>query len=412
MYNMGYGGFGMYNVGYGGFGALVEGAKKNSANTKILQKALKEAGYNPGTIDGSYGTKTQAAMQNLQAAKGLALTDWPDNYILAGLDIPYDKWVGIVTDSGAPANVVNGIAQRVAGRGGLPSDDAGAPKAVTLPSGEEVIVETTTPIPGTTQEVATLPSGEQIVVEEAAVAPAAAAVTGGTKLWFKKNWPYLAAGGGLGVVAIIAAVLWTRKREEEAPPMPTPEDVEHMAGYGRGYRRPFRGSRFGDWEHSWEWHKKERDYQERQMTEHRHGAWMGSLWKTPAERDELVRKMRGRSGLGAVEMRQSHVMHAHTLLDFAKKQKTDRFYVRKSAGVSHEHWRSLPEVKRVLEDTGLTKNIRKAYEFGWRNQPKVLTFAVKGRTEEDRAHNLAKVMAAIEREPYHTDAEHVRVKDW
>lgn len=223
--------------GLGGFGALIPGAKKKSANTKILQKALKEAGYKPGTIDGSYGTNTQAAMQELQAAKGLAITDWPDNYVLAGLNIPYDKWVGIVTDSGAPANVVNGIAQRVAGRSGLPSDDAGAPKAVTLPSGEEIIVEATQPIPGTGQEVATLPSGEQIIVEKTAVAPAAAAVSGSSKLWFKKNWPYLAAGGGVGLLAIIGAVLWTRKREE-APPKVTPGDVEHMAGL-RGFGRRY-----------------------------------------------------------------------------------------------------------------------------------------------------------------------------
>jgi peptidoglycan hydrolase-like protein with peptidoglycan-binding domain len=327
MYNMSYGG------GFRGFGVLATGAKKNSANTKILQTALNDAGYKAGTVDGSFGTNTRAAMQALQASKGLIPTDWPDNYVLAGLDIPYDRWVGIVQDSGAPADVVNAIAQRVAGHGGLPSSDSTAPKAVTLPSGEQIIVEGTTPVPGTTQEIATLPSGEQIIVEQTEVQPAAAAVGITAKAWFQKNWPYLAAGGGMGLLAIIGAVLWTRKRdEEEAPAMPTPEDVEHMAGY-RGFGRrmtkaeavqefkeevlpyvvaqygkddrpaireawndwtdmlqkdgrismkqyetwvgPFRG--LGDWEHPWSYHKQQVFKHKNWMREHEAGMYGGKM---------------------------------------------------------------------------------------------------------------------------------------
>jgi peptidoglycan hydrolase-like protein with peptidoglycan-binding domain len=332
MYNMNYSG-----GGFRGFGVLATGAKKKSANTKILQKALNAAGYDAGTVDGSFGTKTRAAMQTLQTSKGLIPTDWPDNYVLAGLDIAYDKWVGIVQDSGAPADIVNAIAQRVAGHGGLPSADAGAPKSVTLPSGDQIIVEGTTPIPGTTQEIATLPSGEQFLIEKTAVEPAAAAVGLSTKAWFTKNWPYLAAGGGIGVLAIVAAVLWTRKREE-APAMLTPENVEHMAGYGRrslrglGHRfltkaeavrefkaevlphviaqyskndrpaireawndwtdmlqkdgrisakqydtwvGPFRG--FGDWEQSWTHHKRQMIKHKNRMHEHEVGMYGGKL---------------------------------------------------------------------------------------------------------------------------------------
>lgn len=37
-----------------------------------MQKALKDAGYNPGPIDGSIGFQTLAAIESFQRAKGLA----------------------------------------------------------------------------------------------------------------------------------------------------------------------------------------------------------------------------------------------------------------------------------------------------------------------------------------------------
>ena len=255
----------MYNVnmsGYG-FGALIEGATKGSSKTRILQKHLKQAGFDPGVIDGSYGTKTQAAMQKWQAAQGYSPTPYPNALVFEGLGIPPQNWVGIAEDTGTPTPEIGKI-KLVASR----MIEAEAP----LPE---------MPLPGEpATEVVTLPSGEQIVVEKTVEVPAAAAAVSGTKEWFKKNWPYLAVGGGLSALAIIAAVLWTRKKDEEELPMPRPEDVEHMAG-------------FMDWEHPYSWHKEQRDHQEEQMLGHRRGAWMGSMWRTPAERDALRKKMFG-----------------------------------------------------------------------------------------------------------------------
>jgi peptidoglycan hydrolase-like protein with peptidoglycan-binding domain len=37
-----------------------------------MQRALKDAGYNPGPIDGSIGFQTLAAIESFQRAKGLA----------------------------------------------------------------------------------------------------------------------------------------------------------------------------------------------------------------------------------------------------------------------------------------------------------------------------------------------------
>jgi Putative peptidoglycan binding domain len=48
---------------------LKPGAKGNAV--KQLQRALKSAGYSPGTIDGSYGPSTESAVKQFQQAHGL-----------------------------------------------------------------------------------------------------------------------------------------------------------------------------------------------------------------------------------------------------------------------------------------------------------------------------------------------------
>jgi putative peptidoglycan binding protein len=42
------------------------------SQVKILQRALKQLGFDPGTIDGDYGVGTKVAVEKFQIAKGLA----------------------------------------------------------------------------------------------------------------------------------------------------------------------------------------------------------------------------------------------------------------------------------------------------------------------------------------------------
>lgn len=44
---------------------------KNNLNIKLVQAALKEAGFDPGAIDGKMGTKTKNAIRAFQKANGL-----------------------------------------------------------------------------------------------------------------------------------------------------------------------------------------------------------------------------------------------------------------------------------------------------------------------------------------------------
>ena len=44
---------------------------KNGLNIKLVQTALKEAGFDPGAIDGKMGTRTKKAIMAFQSAKGL-----------------------------------------------------------------------------------------------------------------------------------------------------------------------------------------------------------------------------------------------------------------------------------------------------------------------------------------------------
>ena len=44
---------------------------KNKLNIKLVQAVLKEAGFDPGAIDGKMGTKTKNAIMAFQKANGL-----------------------------------------------------------------------------------------------------------------------------------------------------------------------------------------------------------------------------------------------------------------------------------------------------------------------------------------------------
>lgn len=227
----------MYNVNMSGFGALIEGAMKGSNQTRILQKHLKQAGYDPGKIDGSYGTTTQAAMHKWQQAQGYPTTTYPDVLVLQGLGVPVQDWVGIAEDTGTPEAQIGKI--KLAASSVAP----GAP-APELPLPTE---------PATV----TLPSGEQVIVEKAVETVPAAAMVGGTKAWFKKNWPYLAVGGGVGVLAIAAAAVWTRKQAEQEAP----------AG-------------LSDWAHPYSYHRRMVKEHTQWMREHEAGKYGGKYGRT------------------------------------------------------------------------------------------------------------------------------------
>lgn len=51
----------------------VMGEVKSRPNVRQIQIALKNAGYNPGTIDGKMGKNTREAIKAFQKAKGLAV---------------------------------------------------------------------------------------------------------------------------------------------------------------------------------------------------------------------------------------------------------------------------------------------------------------------------------------------------
>jgi hypothetical protein len=62
---------------------LKPGAK--GAAVKQLQRALKRAGYSPGTIDGSYGPSTESAVKQFQQAHGLVADGIAGTKTLAAL---------------------------------------------------------------------------------------------------------------------------------------------------------------------------------------------------------------------------------------------------------------------------------------------------------------------------------------
>jgi len=45
--------------------------RMTGATVKAIQRALRQAGFNPGPIDGEFGPQTQAAVLGFQAARGL-----------------------------------------------------------------------------------------------------------------------------------------------------------------------------------------------------------------------------------------------------------------------------------------------------------------------------------------------------
>jgi peptidoglycan hydrolase-like protein with peptidoglycan-binding domain len=44
-----------------------------NAHVELLQRALRRAGFDPGPIDGGFGSATAAAVRNFQAAKGISV---------------------------------------------------------------------------------------------------------------------------------------------------------------------------------------------------------------------------------------------------------------------------------------------------------------------------------------------------
>jgi peptidoglycan hydrolase-like protein with peptidoglycan-binding domain len=77
-----------------------EGAKAGREHVKAAQQALKEKGYDPGTIDGVMGPKTQAALKDFQKAQGLQETGRLDGETMAKLGV--EGRTG-QTDSSSPA---------------------------------------------------------------------------------------------------------------------------------------------------------------------------------------------------------------------------------------------------------------------------------------------------------------------
>lgn len=199
--------FMMYTTNLHGLGAAIAGAVKNSSNTRILQSALKAAGFNPGTIDGTFGDNTLKALKAFAAKNGTTVSTYPHAEVLEMLGIAPQYWEGIVADAGAPEPQVGKtklVAQRV-----MAADAADVQQIVAA-------AEAMPPsVPGTV----TFPGAEPTTtnVTDVMAPPAAAAASGlTTKAWFSKNWPYLAAGGGVGVVLLAAALIATRKKSAAA----------------------------------------------------------------------------------------------------------------------------------------------------------------------------------------------------
>lgn len=59
----------------------------DAETVRAVQTALKEQGFNPGTIDGVFGPKTSAAIKAMQAARGGGQTGVIDYGVLAALGV-------------------------------------------------------------------------------------------------------------------------------------------------------------------------------------------------------------------------------------------------------------------------------------------------------------------------------------
>ncbi|MDP3041664.1 MAG: peptidoglycan-binding protein [Candidatus Omnitrophota bacterium] len=83
-----------------------------------IQKILKEAGFEPGPIDGVMGAQTRVAIRNFQKKEGLKSTGKIDSVTQLALnkekeiekplfqpETEFDKWESSLTNKGAPAKI-------------------------------------------------------------------------------------------------------------------------------------------------------------------------------------------------------------------------------------------------------------------------------------------------------------------
>jgi len=85
---------------------LKRGASGN--DVKILQKRLREVGFNPGLIDGKFGGGTEAAVRAFQLSKGLLPDGIVGKRTLAALNIP-----GLQLEPDQPLSIAQVTVERV-----------------------------------------------------------------------------------------------------------------------------------------------------------------------------------------------------------------------------------------------------------------------------------------------------------
>lgn len=59
-------------------------------NTRDIQKALKQQGFNPGPVDGIWGPQTAGALRDFQAERGMRATGIVNTHTLSALGFPAD----------------------------------------------------------------------------------------------------------------------------------------------------------------------------------------------------------------------------------------------------------------------------------------------------------------------------------
>lgn len=76
--------------------------RRGSVGTKVeaLQRALLRAGFNPGTIDGLFGTRTQAALVAFQNARGLTASGVYDSATASALAPYYNNYATYTVQQG------------------------------------------------------------------------------------------------------------------------------------------------------------------------------------------------------------------------------------------------------------------------------------------------------------------------
>jgi hypothetical protein len=176
----------MYITNFGDLGKL-----QYSKGVEVFQQKLKARGFDPGPIDGKFGDKTRAALNAFRKTMYLGAATFPDMRDLEILGVPENYWVDIITQAGAPKEEIDLWV-------GVLEPEPAAPPAPTMVAEPEL--PAIAPTPG-------IPAEDMVIP-----AAAAAAAPADTKEWFKKNWPYLAVGGGLGVLLLGAAIVASRKK--------------------------------------------------------------------------------------------------------------------------------------------------------------------------------------------------------